>query len=571
MLNVSSIFLFVLGECSLAVVHGVGWVQQLNHSNLFFHHLGDLRVEQGTFRVVKTVNVSLLDEQIRQVQREVLSFSNSCLQRNCVWRQEGSAKFVFEAKGLTHELRSIFALLGGSRSKRGINFVGSIYHYLFGVMDHDDEVYIQKVLQNLGDRQDKLHLTMQKSVQVIQNMTKQWEFLKDNQRILLKNFKMLKHLMDVYQQEQEKFNFQVEDQVVEVHLENLLVSAHAQINKLKNAILFLKAGVVDPYFLEEEELADALAGNKLNYNLTLKDIDLILSHMKPVAIYDSSRKLIHIIFSIPMAREKKFHLYENFIVPKVTGKDIVALRDIPKYFAVSEDNRAYILTETLDCFTIFGVYICKESLTFDVRMKRDCVTDIYYQGTDDLCKYKTISTKFDVHTVLDNGIILFAATQMDIHLKCGGGFTENHTLIGAFWLKPPKSCEVSSPLFNFTALSDKGKIDLQDIIPEISCCSTHFKKIDFKSSNLESVTFKTLHDIRVIDSSELGRDLSHWTKFPTVNFDHLKPWHISFSFILIIIILAFCLYYRCRYKCAGSRNNTVVQFRSVPTQSEHKF
>lgn len=84
-------------------------------SNVFY--LGELRVEEGNFKVVKSLV-------------------------------------------LNHDLGSVYALLGRSRVRRAANYVGSGMKYVLGTMDNDNEEYFQGVLQNLGDREDKLHRAM---------------------------------------------------------------------------------------------------------------------------------------------------------------------------------------------------------------------------------------------------------------------------------------------------------------------------------------------------------------------------------------------------------------------------
>lgn len=88
-------------------------------------------MEQGKFRVIKSINLSIIEEQVLAVQTEVLGFMDKCLPENCDWRQKTGSRFIVEAKRLSHELSSINVLLGKSRKTRAINFIGKVYHYLF--------------------------------------------------------------------------------------------------------------------------------------------------------------------------------------------------------------------------------------------------------------------------------------------------------------------------------------------------------------------------------------------------------------------------------------------------------
>ena len=144
-------------------------------------------------------------------------------------------------------------------------------------MDQNDELYIKDILTDVGHRQDQLHSVVNETVQIIKGMNKQWSVLIDNQNTLYNNFLSLKAFVNTQYGTTLKLQWELDERTFEVHLDNLVLSVQVQVDKLRNAILFLKAGVVDPYFVDSDELIKALSFKNLNYNVTEKEIDIICS------------------------------------------------------------------------------------------------------------------------------------------------------------------------------------------------------------------------------------------------------------------------------------------------------
>lgn len=224
------------------------WFTPLNNTSLYYHNIGALKTEEGVFTLIKGIDLSILDDQVHNFETEISNVLQSCDGKKCTLEGIDSEGFMLEIGKLKVELNNIYGLLV-ARPKRSVEFFGRSLKYMFGTMDADDERKIQSYLQSLGDRQDILHHTLTDSVYLIANMSIQWERLKENQKIQFKNFASLKQLIvNHFDVETKTFN-DFDIKTVQLHFENLLLSIQVQIDKLKNAILFLKAGIVDPYLL----------------------------------------------------------------------------------------------------------------------------------------------------------------------------------------------------------------------------------------------------------------------------------------------------------------------------------
>lgn len=155
------------------------WTRNLDNTNLFFHHIGKMKFETGSFKVVKQVDLKLLESQINRVKIDTINFENLCLDSKCINAYENTTSpLQVQVQKLQQDLNSIYALMGSyRRNKRALNFVGTGLKWMFGTMDNDDSDYIQEVLQNLGNRLDTLHSVVDDTVHLMKNLSKQWELL----------------------------------------------------------------------------------------------------------------------------------------------------------------------------------------------------------------------------------------------------------------------------------------------------------------------------------------------------------------------------------------------------------
>lgn len=544
------------------MIAGDDWIKGLNTNNVYFKNLGSLMIEESNVKVIKTIDLKVLDNQIDMVEQEMGKFLEICSQSFCQLSKEKLGFLKQGTRNLRRELSGVYALLGKYRHTRSLNFIGSGLKYLFGTMDNDDEEYLTMVLQNLGNRQDDLHSAMNNTVYLMSNISKQWETLKDNQKIQFNNFLAFKDVFEANLKKEEQSGKEFDYKIMEVHLDNIFISVQVQIDKLKTAILFLKAGVVDPYLLDAEEFDHVLTKEQLKYNLSKQDIDVVLANSKPVALCDLKLKLIHIVFRIPVANDLKFDLYENFIIPKNVGSEIVILDNVKKYFAVSIDKKNFFYSDILNCFIISNnQYICPNIVKFNMGVYETCLTGIFFKNNDSFCDYRKVTQKFDVHSVLSDELIMFSSTGMSVRLVCVVA-SEIRYLIGSFILKPPGNCSVKSNVFSFTVEKTNQEILLRNKLPEIVCCSSFFQQTK-SDQRTPSIMLKSLHDIRKLDTSRIQNQLFTWKHFEEINFkDHVKEYHMTISLIIIVVIVSIVIVYKLGYLCRKNGSNMVVNFQA---------
>lgn len=496
--------------------------------------------------------------QVRDVRLEVNDFLHNCSPLHCSEGMKQNNRYLKEIDRLEDELKITFSLFGKHRSKRSINFIGSGLKYLFGTMDHDDEKEIKAVIQNVGERQDEIVTSMKNSIRLISNISSQWEVLKENQQIQLENFKRLKEdLVNHYAIEQ-SFENKINGRTIELHFNNLILAIQVQIDKVKNAILFLKMGIVDPYFVSPQELLDSVQLTNLGYNLTLKDISIINSIRKPITIVDDSNNQIIIIFNFPVANPIQYKLFENLIIPKHSATGTVVLKNIPKYFASSFDNIHFLHFDSLDgCEKLTNSFICKSSIVLESGNDNNCISNLFYKGNDSYCDYFHIKEDFNVHNTFNNGFVLSTTKSIKLNLICGN-YSDEKNMTGSYLIQPPNNCSVTSKLLNYHQGNVNFETHLVNKIPTITCCSKYFTAIDNVNNNPKSFNFTSLHDLKTLDSSFLKKSFGNWKKFEGFQLkEHVHSWYFYTIIGLIILVVIFYLRYRCKNK---PQTNVVVQF-----------
>ena len=527
-------------------------------------------MEESKFRVIKSIDIRIIEAQIDRVEKEVFNFTDSCVLSNCTWDRRRGSLYVSETKRLRHDLNSVYALMGKYRSRRGIfSAAGSAYKIFYGSMDSDDAI-TQMIMQNIGMREDKLHSSMSETVSIMTNMTKQWELMKENQENQLKNFVDLKKLLIHHLKSQKERQWEFDFKMFEVHLDSLILSVEVQIEKLRNAILFLKSGVIHPFLFDGDEVLNTLTYEKVRYIVSPKDIDAVLSNSRPVALFDSEKSIIHIIFLFPIASQQSYYLYENLIIPKASEEGIVVLDNISQYLAVSVDHTRYANIDTLTCFILSDVRICKPIPMLNVGFDRDCLVDLFFQNTDVNCVYKKLHHDLQIHNVLNTGLIVHSSSMISVDLSCQN-FSESLNISGSYLIQPPPNCLVNSSYFEYQLPGVVEETKLNNRYPLIICCSTYFTPIVLNQTNNSSskLILRSLHEIRSLNGSKAAEKLLDWKTFHMEIKDTSK--HYGWLCLGLIAIIVLYVYYRLRCNNEPT-TSTVIHFNQLgQDEVNHNF
>lgn len=385
------------------------------------------------FRVMGQVDLKVLDDQISDVWTDVMGFESMCLKIECAnGRVNESSLLKARVQNLKHDLKSIFAIMGSSnKNRRGLNAIGSGLKWLFGTMDNDDKVEINNMIQGLGERQDQLHEVVRDTFHLMKNYSTQWGLLKKNQQIQRENLLALrKEIMERFADgNSEKASLDRER--VKSHIENFCTSLEIQINKLRNSILFLKSGVLDPHLIDPEEFASLLSVSQLGYNISFADLETVFRYTRSFAVFEARKKIIHIGFHIPMAKGEEYSVYEN-LIPKLVNSSAIVLDKVRRYIAFSQNNSNYVDMDTLDCMWVSNLCISKGLIKFSVVENGSCLTNVFLKNNDRGCQYRELVTGFQISNPINNGLILFSSVNVSIQLICPF-YDETKTINGIYY------------------------------------------------------------------------------------------------------------------------------------------
>ena len=91
------------------------------------------------------------------------------------------------------------------------------------------------------------------------------KILKSNQDILFEDFKSLRNYMLAHNHLKDEQLLSEDILAAKVKLTSVILSIKIQIEKLSNAVMFLKSGVIDPYFVDQTNLKGVLTYQHLHY------------------------------------------------------------------------------------------------------------------------------------------------------------------------------------------------------------------------------------------------------------------------------------------------------------------
>lgn len=559
------------------------WVRSVDRTNAVFHNHGTLRMQSGHYKLIKRIDLNRIRIKVDLAEEHVNKLKEICHQKetSCsrLIEERTSSLLSTGIIKLRHDLFALFTLTG-KRQKKSINAIGSAFNYLFGLMDHDDEQYLKLVLQNITNVEADTHFVLDQHIHILKDINNQSQILRKNQETMFGNLETVKSKL----QEQVKYSMQIEWQMtfqnLELQLNYLFLSIQAEIDKIHTALLFLKAGILDPFIIDSEELKRSLNSRILNFRIDNDDIDSLLNFSNLIVAADRKANIIYTILLIPTASTRTFTLYQVLPLPKLVDGNIITLDGVEHYFAVSLDESRFIFRKDLqDCITISDGHICRNSLQF-LPARNSCISEIFFHSLDSSCDYRRLHDSFDAFNLINNGVLIFSTKGLQVNLSCETS-TDSQTLQGSFLINLPENCSVTSKLFSFDNSDFHDELLLRDEIPEISCCSGLFSPPN-QTDKAHSISLKSLSDIKTLDSESFT---NNWKSYIQIDFKNsFENWHFMLMACVVIIVICIWIMLKCKRKnsARGTVASTTIvncptpnvtrnDVTSQPIQQERKF
>lgn len=397
------------------MIAGMQWIKPLDNANIYFNKLGSVQLVKGHVRMIKTISIGSMRERYNTTHSDINLLFNCSMTsemdsiNSCNYARDGLQSRL---EMLEKEMDLVLQVVE-RREKRALDFLGTGLKMLFGVMDHDDEVAVNKAIQRLSSDTKKLATISADGFELISKIN-------ENMNTVTKNQEKVASTVRSLQREIMENKIDLNKQSNAIHLNralvlsnNLIEALSVQVEKIHNAILFAKAGILDPFMINSGDLFNKLLNHReIGYIISQKDIDELLRKIKFSVVFDDATQTLIILLKIPSASRETFKLYECLVLPKIEDSIVVSLVGVPKYFAISEDGTLYLEEKDLDCFvTEEHKYICQDLVVRNIGNYPTCVTDVFVHKKDSLCEYKRYTSNFDAHNKVRGGLIVFSSLE----------------------------------------------------------------------------------------------------------------------------------------------------------------
>lgn len=255
-----------------------------------------------------------------------------------------------------------------------------------------------------------------------------------------------------------------------------------------------------------------------------------------------------------MAERNIFNLFKILPIPKLIESDIVVMDKFPSFLAVSTDDSQYFTSEALACFSTTKAHVCKRQVTFNTSTDAECIANIFFHRNDSGCPYKKLTNKVVAQNILNIGLIIFSATDLQVFLTCEN-VTESVSIQGSFLIRAPSACSINSTLFSFGNIHLEVDTFLHDKIPIINCCSQFFSSHGISENN-SSISLKSLSEVKDVGGEEIE---FKWKKYSFIRFpDQLHVWHFSTVGLIIVSLALMILVIRYRINSRRTSGGTIT-------------
>lgn len=204
-----------------------------------------------------------------------------------------------QAAALDVECNRLLETIGlNKRSKRGLlNLGGEVLKFISGTMSNEDAIEISESIKSLDSNQELLAKGAKSTATLISQLNESNKILRSNQEREKANFG--KAIDDIKNEINQSM---IWEQVHEVHdtLARWIIAARLEVDELRNAIQFLKTGVIDPYILERKELKMAIENGNFGYNISVGDVDDIYRIATFSTYVNSTSNALYVVIKLPI-------------------------------------------------------------------------------------------------------------------------------------------------------------------------------------------------------------------------------------------------------------------------------
>lgn len=445
-------------------------MEKLRGIPLYFVGEGKVKMETGRVHVVKRIQLKALFEGINAIDQRILDAkqlgNDTVLDKQLEKVRE---ELTAEAESLHEGADKLSQLVGGGmRSKRGaLDIGGDVLKFMFGTMNSKDAKEITDKFNELNEGQQLIEKQMSSTVAVMDNLNEANLIIRQNQMKEEAAVKrMWGELTNYMGQETQR------EDIREMHnsLSRWILALKMEVGNLHNALMFLKAGVVDPYIVDRKEMRDKASGMGLGYDVGDSDIGQLYAAANFSSFLNSTSETVYIIMGLPVAGNSSFELYSvNKVPQRIEGKKVI-IEGVDKFLLMSEDRRSYWKGESFEHAKIGNIVMTKPLPMMAIRDNNCCEVMVFQFSMDKGCNYIEWEMQLEVEIIVNGGYIMSWFQERQVSFTCGKE-KGNLTIDEPTWVQIREGCAIAGDGFAIEGVSEQRVVDLHDLAIKVECCS----------------------------------------------------------------------------------------------------
>lgn len=375
--------------------------------------------------------------------------------------------------------RDIEAYQHNNRKKRAINWIGSAFHWAFGLMDSDDAKEYADSINNVHNTTDRIHNIVEKQTTLLEEHIKITNGTFTKMEEQLKELEFKSEFLKI-ESIKTKNQIAINDMVMKlVAILKLMIMEHGRISKkLINALESPITGKITqfvPTSTLEKDLKIIEHELKENQKLPINvDYENPLHIFKFTTITSSLYlQLLMIEITIPVIEREHYSAYKIIPVPTNINDYHVLIIPSTQFVLVNNKNNEYIPISTDEYtsgnFNLDGEIIIKPAENSHTDYSKNCEVSILIHPEKDTmaktCDMKLLPNSNYFIPINNNDLYYVSISNPIVILEhCHKQASTSYELTSSGILRLDKDCRVNAdkinirPKNNFKALSEEIKL-----------------------------------------------------------------------------------------------------------------
>lgn len=535
-------------------------------SGFYLNNLGKLKIIEQHYTLIIYKSILPLYQSIGKIQillQKIEFIEQNIPERHYTYMHTLTLKSKFAQ--LNKQLKTIQALLpnkNNAKQRGWINAIGTGLHYVFGLMDTNDETEIKNAINEL-EKSNKNTLTLvDKSVHLVRDVLRDINTtlanLNTNEIHIDANFMKVQEKINSHSQEITANMFVEQLLNLVIFLDEALNDVSSEIEKIKLQIIYAKTNIIPPSLFENDLYYSSLVDIKNNlpeYNLPfelIRDNLHKLASISKFSIIIDNEQLIYNI-KIPIINKNEFTLYHLIPIPTKSGNQPTIVIPNYPYIGVERLSKQYIPLNTLSMVNEqYGDFFVYDP-TIRNHEDASCEAEVCLTGTwSQKCQPIPINFEAEeIHRLNSNQWIVLLAKPSNLSYKCQNQEIKSDSIQHSSIITLHAPCSgLIANMFRFSLFkhdsTTKNVTGSVVTIPD-DCC---IREIDVsKPLLLNHIPLHGLNDDNTVlhrhRLEQLHEEISHEIHRP---WKHILPtnwWQLLLTAIVPLALFCCCCYCCC--------------------------